>query len=779
MARSSRRSKKPVPKPAPAPADPYASNLDVVLTRFVHKSAEGDYAVAVGRAEADGSEVRITGPLCHAKPGEALTLDGGWSQHVKYGWQFQARGSTVRRPTTQVGMEEYLRGALHGVGPVFARKIVEHFGDKTLEILDTEPQRLREVPGVGRVKVEEAMRHWQEARANRETMLFLSSFSLTDAMKARIYKAWGDQTQIKLKQNPYQLTELDGIGFRKADEVAKKMGVALTDPHRIEACIQFVLVDKGEKGAGHCFLKMSELLRAAGDELVGADRDQVRVEDLYDMVDQAVTRLADKHKVVKEPSVHGDEPHVYSISLWKAEVRLANKVRSLCESPDRIGLPEKLQLPNEEFSPTDEQLLAVQRALRHPLSIMTGGPGVGKTASTKLLCDLAESYGVSMALCAPTGKAAKRMAEATGREAKTIHRLLKWNPMINGFEHGPKNPLPYQLLIVDECSMVDLRLADKLFQAVGDHTHVLLVGDTDQLPPVGAGKALQDLIVAGQCPITHLTKIFRQAARSMIIQAAYDVNRGVFPEDDPERLMARDEVQEQLGGESLIQDYFLIERNENADIVQLTLEYAAERIPRRYGFDPIDEVQVLAPQSTTEVGIHALNLALQSKLNPTGEPTGITRRFRAGGRDYEMQYRVGDKLLNTRNDYNHDIMNGELARIVDYDSAQSLVMLETDRGRIEMGVTDVRQNFVLAYAMSIHKSQGSSAKAVILPLSTSTYMMLTRNLLYTGITRAEELVMVIGQKRALQVAVKTPDTQKRNSSLAERLLYPNLSGQLV
>ena len=416
------------------------------------------------------------------------------------------------------------------------------------------------------------------------------------------------------------------------------------------------------------------------------------------------------------------------------------------------------------MNPTDQQLQAIEQALSCRLSVLTGNPGSGKTATLALLVETIEQHGHTIQLCAPTGKAAKRMTEATGHEAKTIHRLLEWQPFGTGFARNRRNPIDCDVLVVDEASMVDLLLADKLFDAIDPaRTHVVLVGDIDQLPPVGAGRVLADIIQSRTVPTVRLTKIFRQAARSMIIQAAYAVNRGNIPNLDPKAAAEASGIEEN----EILKDYYFIPREENQDIMNLTLSFAASRIPRQYGLNPITEVQVIAPQRSTLVGVNAMNEKLQATLNPKGQPIGA------------KGFRVGDKLLNRRNDYHNDIMNGEFARITNFMPEESLVELDVDGRRVKMGASDVAENFVLAYAVTCHSMQGSSAKAVVIPLSSSFYTMLSRPLLYTAITRAEQLCIVIGQSRAMAMAVSSTEADKRWTALTQRLVDPSLSGQLI
>lgn len=737
--------------------------MSMSVTRIIWQSDDG-HAIVAGVEVGSGQACRAKGPLGHVTPGEVVELSGHWREHSTFGWQFVAHDVETTRPTSIVEIVKYLEHALHGVGPVAARRIVDAFGLDTLDVIDSEPDRLLAIPGIGKAKLAAALQRWEEERATRKVMMFLKRFDITAAMALKIYQKYGEQTMERLQENPFVLTEMHGVGFKKADAIAVAMGLALHDPRRVDAGLLYVLAQAEERG-GHTYLPLEEMLKRTEEAL--------ELES-YEMIAERVFHQAQVGRIIVEPSLTG-ERHVYSVRCYRAETRLSTRIRSLVELPPCLPVRAgDLRRPTDgTFIPTDEQWLIIQMILNSRLSVLTGGPGTGKTSALRMVCDLlTESGRCVMRLAAPTGKAAKRIHTATGHPASTIHRALEWRPQ-EGFTRNAKNPLDADLLVIDESSMVALDLADKAFQAVGQRTHVLLVGDVDQLPPVGAGKVFQDLITSKCCPVTRLTQVFRQAAKSMIIQAAYAVNRGRLP------ALSRAEAAERLGlGEDdMIQDFFWIPREDNAEILATTVGVACHRLPRSYGFDPVSDIQVVAPQrgkenratnSSVQVGVAALNQTLQRELNPEGRPLGIRGSFR-----------IGDKLLQTRNDYQNDIMNGEFARLADWDPAQQLVTLDVEGRMVQMGAEDMAGSFELAYATTVHKMQGSSAKAIVIPMSTQFFQMLSRNMLYTAITRAEQLCVLVGSKRAMAMACSRMTAGERHTDLASRLLDPSLSGRLV
>jgi len=767
----------------PPPADPLARKLQVVADRFIFKSDTDNYAVLACHDITADQPVRLTGPLGDIGVGESLEVTGRWTRHKAHGFNFMTEDVQVTRPKGLVAIAAFLEGAMHGVGPAMATKIVDHFGEETMDVLDNDPHRLLEVPGIGPAKVESALAHWEEQRATRRVFQFLQGFGLTKRQSDKIYQAYGDSTLALLRENPFRIVEIDGFGFSKADELALNMGLAINDPRRVDAGLVQVLKDAQQKGVviakdkhgkekrlpgGNCYMPLGELISAVKIALKLPTEENDEGARAAQLVADRVRAAGIAGRVILEPGPpEHPEPHIYAPAMHRYETALADKIRALRAAPIAMKVPDEqiTKLASEsEFDPTPEQFAAIKWAFHSRVSILTGGPGAGKTATCKTLCDVLDASGLIVSLCAPTGKAAKRITEATGHEGKTIHRLLEWKPQ-GGFQRNSRFPLSCDVLVVDESSMLDIKLANQLFDAVDPkRTHVVLVGDTDQLPAVGAGKVLQDIITSSIVPVTRLTKIFRQAARSMIIQAAYAVNRGEMPNLDPEQAAVNSGLSD---ASEVLRDYFYIPREENEDILKQVIGLAAARLPRQYGFNPITDIQVIAPQRNSPVGVEALNQALQNILNREGRPIGV------------KSFRVGDKLLCRKNDYLNDIMNGEFARIVDYDDKEELVRLEVDERRVEMGAADVAANFVLAYAVTCHSMQGSSAKAVVIPLTFSFFTMLTRPLLYTAITRAEQVCVVVGQKRALHSAISNAKEADRYTKLAARLVDPGLSGQLI
>lgn len=722
--------------------------VECVANKFIYSNPEGTFGILL--AKNGKEEIRLKGDICSIDIEEHIEALGKWEINPKYGKTFFVQEYSVKRPSSINGIKSYISENLYGVGPSLAEKIVQKFGKDTLQIIDKNPERLLEISGFGKAKFDEAMEQWREKESTREVMLALANYGITHNLAKRIYKAWGDRTLDMLQSNPFQLTEIERIGFKKADEVALRMGMPMADPRRVEAGIQYVLQTAKEKD-GHTFLQLPELLSTT--------RTTLGIEESAENIYNIVKKLAKSGLLVIEPSFHNGDRQVFLPAMWKKENRLAEKIRSMIEQGPVFK--KKAELPKENIKVTEHQWQAVQVTLSSRVSILTGNPGTGKTTACKVLCDTIDNMGLKIMLTAPTGKAAKRITEATGHDAQTIHRLLE-SQRFGGFARNANNPLECDVLVVDEASMIDLPLAESLFQAIGDWTHVVLVGDVDQLPPLGVGKVLQDLIQSKKVPITRLKEVFRQAKCSMIIQAAYSINNGKAPEDDPKEvsklLSAHDKVEE---------DFYWVKRKDNEKIKDFVVQFATERIPNKYGYDPFEDIQVLAPQRNTFVGVDAFNIELQAKLNPEGKPFG------------DKGFRIGDKLLNTQNNYTHDVMNGEFAFVKSFDADNKMVTLDMEERSVDIGLQDVEQSFVLAYATTIHKMQGSQAKAIVIPMSMSYSHMLTRNLLYTAVTRAEKLCMIIGSEEAVKFAVRDRSVKPRNSSLAERLKHPSLSGQLL
>jgi exodeoxyribonuclease V alpha subunit len=693
--------------------------LTVEVARVRFATDDGGFAVLDATSD-DGEPVVLAGPLAHVHPGDAMEVSGIWRDHPKHGRQFQVRDLRIAEPTSDAALMSLLSAIKH-VGPTGAAFLLQHHGSDVLSVVDADPHgRLREVPGIGPIRIGPAVAAWREARALRAVRLFLDSHGVPAAVAGRVIRALGADAIDVLTVDPYKLTELEGIGFATADALARALGVPADDPRRLAAGVVYVL--REAESDGHTFLPRDEL-RERARRLLGADPDA------------ALEAVGLSGTVVIE------DDRVADARLHRIENRLGERLRELLEDGPKheIALPER---PTDgEFVPTEAQWHAVQRALAGRLSILTGGPGVGKTASLRMLVDVLRDGKLRAVLCAPTGKAARRMSEATGAEASTIHRLLGWQPG-EGFVHGPGDPIPgCDVLIVDEVSMLDVRLAGVLFGAVGQRTHVVLVGDPDQLAPVGAGRVLGDLLASESVPVTRLTEVFRQAARSLIVRTAHALNEGRPPPRD-----VPDDV---------VRDFYFVGRNRADAIFDEVVSLAADRLPRHLALDPRADVQVLAPMHKGPVGIDAFNEALRARLNPDGEPIPGT------------PLRIGDRIVQTRNDYERLLMNGEVGVLLSHDRESGETLLATDDGRVLTMPTGSLDTLRLAHAMSVHKAQGSSAPAVVVPLFSGHRIMLTRNLVYTALTRAERMAVFVGEPAALDAALRRVDAGRRHTRLAE------------
>jgi len=693
--------------------------LTVEVARVRFATDDGGFAVLDATSD-DGEPVVLAGPLAHAHAGDAMEVSGAWRDHPKHGRQFQVRDVRIAEPTSDAALMAVLAAVKH-IGPTGAAFLLQRHGAEVLSVVDADPHaRLREVPGIGPIRIGPAVAAWREARALRAVRLFLDGHGVPPAVAGRVIRALGADAIDVLTVDPYKLTELEGIGFATADALARALGVPPDDPRRLAAGVVYVL--REAESDGHTFLPRDEL-RERARRLLGADPDA------------ALEAVGLSGTVV----IEGDR--VADARLHRIETRLGERIGELLEDGPQheIELPER---PTDgAFVPTEAQWHAVQRALAGRLSILTGGPGVGKTASLRMLVDVLRDGKLRAVLCAPTGKAARRMSEATGAEASTIHRLLGWQPG-EGFVHGPGDPIPgCDVLIVDEVSMLDVRLAGVLFGAIGARTHVVLVGDPDQLAPVGAGRVLGDLLASEAVPVTRLTEVFRQAARSLIVRTAHALNEGHPPPRD-----VPDDV---------VRDFYFIGRGRADEIFDEVVSLAADRLPRHLALDPRADVQVLAPMHKGPVGIDAFNEALRARLNPDGEPIPGT------------PLRVGDRVVQTRNDYERMLMNGEVGVLLSHDREAAETLLATDDGRVLTMPSGALDTLRLAHAMSVHKAQGSSAPAIVVPLFSGHRIMLTRNLVYTALTRAERMAVFVGEPTALDAPRRRVDAGRRHTRLAE------------
>ncbi|MDP6775691.1 MAG: ATP-dependent RecD-like DNA helicase [Candidatus Latescibacteria bacterium] len=702
------------------------------VERITYQSPETGYTVArLQREGGSGQPVTVVGEMLALSPGECVVLEGDWANHSQYGRQFKISTYQTVVPATVAGIRKYLgSGLIKGVGPVTARRIVDHFGAETLRVIEETPDRLTEVEGLGRKRAEMILRAWEEQREIHNVMLFLQSHDVGTGYAVKIWKTYGQEAVSAIQENPYRLpADIWGIGFLTADRIAQKLGVEPHSEQRIQAGIRYVLDSAADDG-GHVYLPCEELLQACVEAL----------EVSSDVVAESLEALRAAEEVIVEGG------RAYIPPLYYAEKGAAGKLHQL----SRISRIEPGDVGREvegierragiTFAPLQKK--ALERSLSASLLVLTGGPGTGKTTTIQGLIWLQEARNKRIALAAPTGRAAKRLSEATGREAKTIHRLLKFSPRDMAFEKNADDPLEIDALIVDEVSMVDITLMNGLMRAIPPSASVVLVGDVDQLPSVGPGNVLKDTIASGVVPTVELNEIFRQAQQSRIVMNAHAVNAG----EAPDIRNARDS------------NFFFVEEEDPEAIAETICGLCAERLPRTYGLDPVDDIQVLAPMYRGEAGATNLNQALQRRLNPSGEE--LTR----GG----VVLRSGDKVMQVRNNYDREVFNGDIGRISAIDSIDQKLRVAFPDRVVDYDFADLDE-IVLAYATTVHKSQGSEYRAVVAPMTTQHYIMLQRNLLYTAITRARELVVLVGTRKAMGIAVRDNQVSERYTSLSERI----------
>jgi exodeoxyribonuclease V alpha subunit len=716
--------------------------LDGTLERITFR---GDEYYTVARFVTDGGEpVTIVGKLVEVNEGMPITVVGQWVVDRKYGRQFRVSFAHPRTPKTVVGIERFLgSGLIPGIGPSLAKRIVEKFGKDTLDVIDKTPARLTDVVGIGNARARQLADAVAAQRHVQEVMVFLQGHGVTMTAAARIVKKYGKDAINVVRANPYRLAhEVWGIGFRTADSIAEKLGIARDAPERLEAGLLHALETSAEDG--HLHLPDSELIDAAAELLqVAADKLAPRLGALEarDLIIREV--LGNRGPCSAVPELHA------------AEVESAAILAELASSPAR-SFPLDIAAAIHAFESVTglelarQQRQAVEAALRDRCVVITGGPGVGKTTIVKAIVHLARLGHRRVALAAPTGRAAKRLSEATAAEAMTIHRLLEYQPHEGGFGRTRENPLEADVLVVDEASMVDALLFRAVLGALRPGAQLILVGDIDQLPSVGAGAVLADVIDSGAATVIRLTEIFRQAAASKIVVSAHRINRGELPELD-------------TAGNS---DFYFISRDDPEAARATLVEVVAERIPARFGLDPIGDVQVLTPMHRGELGTAAINRALQERLNPASGGAELVRGERA--------FRPGDKVMQLKNDYDRSVFNGDIG-VIEYiagsrseDGEGGALRVEFDGRIVSYERTELDQ-LVHAYAVSVHKSQGSEYAAVVIPLATQHFMMLQRSLLYTAVTRGKKLVVIVGTRRAVQLAVNNADAKKRYTWLAERV----------
>jgi exodeoxyribonuclease V alpha subunit len=712
-----------------------------LVERVTFHSEESGYTVLRFRVQGEREPSVAVGNFTSVSPGESLRLTGHWTTHPQYGQQFKIAEYATLRPATIAGIQKYLgSGLIKGIGPVTAKRIVEHFKEKTLEIIESDISRLGEVKGIARAKVELIQRAWEEQRSIKEVMLFLQSHAVSTHFAIKIFKQYGNEAISIVEKTPYRLAvDVYGIGFRSADQIARNLGMPADSPERMKAGLRHVLLEASEEG--HCFLPQNELVARAAKALE-IENEAMLAATTAVMLDEGLLRMG----------AGADEHAIYLPPFWQAERAVARRLKLLLEKRVQVNssrveswLARFTERRGIELS--DEQRSAIQQATKERVLVLTGGPGTGKTTTLRTMVQLFEAMGKQVALASPTGRAAQRLAEVTGREAKTIHRLLEFDPSQTGFRRNEEWPLDADVVIVDESSMIDLVLANNLLKAVDVKSQLVLVGDVDQLPSVGAGTVLRDLIASGVVPVARLTQVFRQAAESLIIQNAHRINRGEFPQ-----LVKPGERES---------DCYFIEADTPERIVDLIVNSVAVSLPKRFGYDPLRDIQVLSPMHRGHAGATHLNEVLQQALNPPGAGKAELAR---GNRTF----RVGDKVMQRVNNYKLEVFNGDLGTIEIIDQAEQGITVRFGDRLVQYDSADALE-LAHGFCVTVHKSQGSEYPAVVLPLHTSHFLMLSRNLIYTALTRAKKTVVMIGSVKALGVAMNNLEAMRRYTGLAREL----------
>jgi exodeoxyribonuclease V alpha subunit len=690
----------------------------------------------------------VVGNFANIQAGQTLQLKGVWKNHPQYGQQFQVEQYTETKPATLTGMEKYLgSGLIKGVGPVTAKRIVAHFGLETLEIIDNQTQRLIEVPGIGKKRVTMIQKAWETQKAIKEVMVFLQGHGVSTTYAVKIFKQYGNKAIATVTDNPYQLADdIYGIGFLTADRIAQNVGVSPWSKYRYKSGLLHVLSQAAEDG--HCFLPQPELMKLSV-ELLTTDGHETDLEAVCTIIED----MGQQQELVLEKG-EGGMPLCYKPAFFITEQNLAQLLRQQLARKVEVDLPRVrswierfTQSKGIALSPQQQQ--AVEMAACSRVMVLTGGPGTGKTFCTRTIVALWKAMGKKIGLAAPTGRAAQRMAEVTGLEAKTLHRMLEFDPATRGFKRDKDNPLPYDALVVDETSMLDLFLAHSLLKAISPEAQLLLVGDVDQLPSVGPGKILADLIESAKIPVVRLSQVFRQAESSAIIRAAHQINRGQYPNLEAISDKARSDCLWHNGG------------TEPEHGVQVVCELIRDFIPR-LGFNPTTDVQVLCPMTRGAVGTRNFNQVLQQLINP---PSLDKAEVSRGG----MIFRVGDRVIQLKNDYQREVFNGDLGMVVAIDVIEQEVTISFDGRDVIYDYGDLNE-VALAWSISIHKSQGSEYPVVLLPIYMAHYIMLSRNLIYTGLTRAKKLAIIIGSNKAIAMAVRQVNQQQRYTRLSQRLI---------
>lgn len=719
-------------------------DLSGQIERITYTNEENGFTIAKIKVHGYRDLVTVIGNLINPMPGEILKMKGEWNHHPKYGEQFKIIHYKTTVPASVYGIQKYLGSQLiKGIGPVMAKRIVQTFGKDTLDIIEQEVEKLAMVDGIGKKRIHMIRTAWEDQKEIREVMLFLQTHGVSSGYATKIFKQYGDQSIDVVKENPYRLaTDIFGVGFVTADGIAEKLGFSKNSKQRAEAGILYVLNQLAEDG--HVYypyeplvLKCQKILGVERDIIVNAfaaiEKDnRIVIEDLNEAIDE----FRENNKAV------------YLAKFHVCEIGIANRLKTLTRVPKsirKIDSDKAIEWVQQQLAITlaNNQLEAIRCSVENKIMVITGGPGTGKTTIIHAILKIFSKLKIRMMLAAPTGRAAKRMYETTGHEAKTIHRMLEYSFQKGGFQKNEKKPLRCDLLIVDEASMIDTILMYHLLKAIPPTATLILVGDVNQLPSVGAGNVLKDIISSGVVPTVRLHDIFRQAKESMIIVNAHKINNGRMPS---------------LKTTGAGDDFFFIEQDDPEDVLRIILELIKDRIPKRFGFDSIEDIQVLTPMHRGTIGAENLNVELQKTLNP--EIDSLVRGNRT--------YRLNDKVMQIKNNYDKDVFNGDIGRIKRINTEEQYVTIIFDGRHINYEYSDLDE-IVLAYAVSVHKSQGSEYPAVIIPILTQHYILLQRNLIYTAITRGQRLVIMVGTRNALAIGINNDKTQKRFTYLRHRL----------
>ena len=712
--------------------------LQGFVERVTFHSEDTGFCVLQVKARGRRDLVTVVGAAAAVSAGEEIDCHGAWVNDANYGLQFRAEALRVIPPTTLEGVEKYLgSGLIKGIGPHFAHQLVKTFGEKVFDVIEREPDLLRTLEGIGEKRQARVTEAWREQKAVREIMVFLHSHGVGNARAARIYRVYGDAAIERIRENPYRLAlDIHGIGFLSADVIARKLGIPPDSVIRIRAALHHVLWELS--GEGHCAAEWQDLL----------ERTVKLLEVTPALVEQAMGLEVAAENLVAEPV--GGAPALFLTPLHRAEAGVAGHLQRLLRGAAPWGaIDSGRAIPWVEqatgLSLSESQRQAVDTVLNGKVTVLTGGPGVGKTTIVNSILKLVEARRARVLLCAPTGRAAKRLSESAGAEARTVHRLLEFDPRQMGFRKDESDPLDVDLLVVDEASMVDVSLMNQLLKAVPSHAALLFVGDVDQLPSVGPGAVLEDIIESGRVPTVRLTEIFRQAASSSIVLNAHRINDGLAIET-PE-----------AGGE--LQDFYFIPAESAEEIHDKLFQVVTERIPRRFGLSPIRDIQVLTPMNRGSLGTRSLNVDLQKRLNAGAEPQ-VSR--------FGWSYAPRDKVIQTVNNYDKEVFNGDIGQVSRVDLDEEQIHVAFDDRTVCYDFTELDE-IALAYATSVHKSQGSEYPAVVIPLAMQHYLLLQRNLLYTAVTRGKRLVVLIGEPRALGMAIRNARSARRLTNLSARL----------